>query len=63
MTKRQDETEQEYYARRRDYFKAHYQKTRDRRLQYQKEYYQRPGQKERKKAYDLIRSGRGVSVG
>lgn len=55
MTKRQGETEQEYYARRRGYFKAHYQENRERRLQYQAEYYRRPGVRERVQEYGRVR--------
>ena len=62
MTKRQNETEQEYYARRREYFKTHYQKTRVSRLAYQAEYYRRYGIKERKKEYDRQRGVRTCIV-
>jgi hypothetical protein len=55
LTKRQNETEQEYYARRQRYFKTHYQKTRVGRLEYQAEYYRRPGVKEHKREYDRMR--------
>ena len=58
MTKRQDETEQEHYARRREYFKTHYRETREARLEYQKAYYQRPGVKERVQEYGRQRYAR-----
>jgi hypothetical protein len=47
MTKRQDETEAEHYARRREYFRKYYEMNREARLKYQEDYYQRPGVKER----------------
>jgi hypothetical protein len=51
MTRRKSETEQEYYARRRDYFRKYYEMNREARLKYQEDYYQRPGVKERVQEY------------
>ena len=51
MTKRQDETGEEYYARRAEYFRKYYQQHRDARLKYQEEYTQRPEVRELRRQY------------
>ncbi|DBA34961.1 TPA_asm: hypothetical protein vir524_00059 [Caudoviricetes sp. vir524] len=51
MTKRQDETGEEYYARRAEYFRKYYQQNREARLKYQEGYEQRPGVRELRLQY------------
>jgi hypothetical protein len=51
MTKRQDETGEEYYARRAEYFRKYYQQNREARLKYQEEYTQRPEVRESRRQY------------
>ena len=51
MTKRQDETGEEYYARRAEYFRKYYQQNREARLKYQGEYTQRPAVVESRRQY------------
>jgi hypothetical protein len=51
MTKRQDETGEEYYARRAEYFRKYYRQNREARLKYQEGYNQRPEVQESRREY------------
>ena len=55
MTKRQDETGEEYYARRAEYFRKYYQQNREARLKYQEGYMQRPEVRESRREYSRNR--------